>query len=767
MSVSSNADLEPAAIPLPQSEDTQYSSSPHKRSSSFQDDVDERGYESTSHVTRRSARKRAETPVSPASNPFQMPGEHAYDPEETPRPQPSRRGGKYHPGTRPRETPMARHSSPGTLERHSSDRSSGSASDHDEQQFEEEATDSESEMETDGFYEDEDMDRTIAINLDSSVAHQLGGPISVTRRRLVGASSPGRTPAKRSGNRNMDFTHFTPKFTPGFAKALSMHGTPENGIRQKLFGDVENTPFLTAASPKKLNALQRLAELSPTQTSYDLALQEKDEEIRELKEMLASSPKQQTYEDFIDFSPEKRMSVSPQDLQLSIKKRRSPHKNGLSSPALGSTSNAFKSSPAKRGLVFLEEVVQLPTAEERKRARRRRVTQEFREFSAIDLETLRSYLPLPVMPEVTEEASVPVEQTNEEAICVKQEELEVPGSSDGQTTEVPIAASMVKEEQLNLPEEGTEGTGLEVHDFEEIPADALEGLPVKQEECTAPAIEVPPTPANRIRLRRAGSAPPVPQPAEDPYMFNKPVVIAPMDEDDPKDEIITTIQKRVVELEEKLVLSDVQFDRVTRELITERRLRLQEQELRQFLELERKFGVCCDNGHGAHKPQDKLGPAAIQLPDSPTGSMASSVRGSSVPPPQEERKGMQTKSRFGRPLSRLERPPTRTFDRPATRIGGGLRGEAVAPKSTIGVASRKRVREEPAVVPGNKPPVPPFERPGKRVLSSSNMSGNIAPGSSVASGLAKKPEKPAGRSLRNAATTTAMTTRGLARGARR
>jgi len=776
-------DMDPRSIPLPLSEGTNYfSSSPMKCSTPFQSDA--AGTEcASSPQTARSTRasRRAisnivdsETPVvSAAFNPFQT--QFVGSEQETPRPRARRPrcgSGKHHPGAGLVNTPAVVEESSPRSQSHQSSRHSSVVSEAEDEEEEESAAFGDG-MDTEGMgdpeHDEPQMGRTMAIDLGSSVAHRLGGYSSSARSRRQ--LSPGQTPAKKRG------TVFMSSFDTNFTENSEVEDTPRASAfaPPALFASGHKTPFLSATSPQKL---QRLA----TPISLSAELRAREAEVRQLKELLvAGIQDQQSLGDFINFSPEKKVEEE-EDHLVTVKKRRTSPRKKLGSPIGGRASRTFVSSPIKP-LALFEGITKPITAEERKRARRRRVTQEFRDFSAIDLESLRmgGFLPSLSVNDVIEEAP----ETMETEQVKEGKEIEL--------AEQPTAGVSIKGEPMVEGEEGHQEEGVQMEEEvqqhevkvkvepEEISHDMVEEIHqmveesdvvIKQEEEEVgmsafpeerrSSIVVPPL--NRARPYRSSSAPPVPRPddTEMNAVAARFEAATPTDIDSAHDVEIATLKRLIVELQDKLEIADVQMDRLQADLMAERRRRGIAEKAREFVEMERKFGVCCEHNPGFKQPTEKLGPAAIQLPNSSPPRQEA--------PHPEARKQVAPKSRLGgagaRPASRFDKRSTsRIGERPASRIGehstartGGANTYGKSSTATAPV-TRKRAREEPTTAPGKKAPMP--ARPEKKVLSAS-AAGNTILGNQT-SALTKKPEKVVGRSLRS----TAPRPGALARGARR
>jgi len=792
--------MDPRNVPLPPSEGTNYlSSSPMKNWISPQSEADGTQYASSPEAapsTRASKRLNAnifdsETPVvSAAFNPFQTP--FAGNEQEKPQPRagrPGSTGGKYHPGTGPVNNPTVVESSFRPQSRQSSRHSLvGSEVDGDAPDA---RNDDESEGEAEGSGDDMDtemealddnelqVDHTMAIGLGSSVASQLGGYSSSVRARRQ--LSPGQTPAKKRGN------VFASSFNTNFTENSEMEGTPRASTFAplSLFASVHKTPLLSAASPHKMNTMQRLAAGTPISLSAELRAREA--EVRQLKELLAAGVQdQQSLGDFVNFSPEKK-AEDKEDGPLTVKKRRTSPRKHLGSPIGGGASRTFRSSPIKPPALF-EGIAKPITAEERKRARRRRVTQEFRDFSAIDIETLKTggFLPSLSVKEVIEEAPEAMEAEQEAVQAADMQGVKEPekmevtehpatdisikepmsGDEEGhQEGEVQIEEEFQQDEvKVRVePEEKPHVMAENVHDMVQESDIAIEQeeeevvVSVSPEERRS-SVVVPPL--NRTRPYRSSSAPPVPRPdsTEMKAVAARFEANTPMDIDAVHDVEIATLKRLIIELQDKLEIADVQIDRLQADLVVERRRRVTADKAREFVEMERKFGVCCEHNPGFKQPTEKLGAAAVQLPNS-SPPHAEALR-------PEERKRVAPKSRLGgvgtRPASRFDNRPASRIGEHSTARSGGTSTSSKHSTTTAPV-TRKRAREEPTVAPGKKAPVP--ARPEKKVLSASAAGNAILGGQTSA--LTKKPEKVVGRNLRSTSGAATARPGALARGARR
>jgi hypothetical protein len=304
------------------------------------------------------------------------------------------------------------------------------------------------------------------------------------------------------------------------------------------------------------------------------------------------------------------------------------------------------------------------TVEEKRRERRRRETLEFREFSAIDLDVLKGCLPPPPVLE---------EQVEDEAI-------------------VQPEANLVEQQHGADPTQ--ESNRVEMEDEDKT-------ITLK---ASKPQLNIPPSPVRRVRARRSNSAPPPPRAAS--LEVQKP--LPPNPETAEMSSTIAALQARIAHLQDELEITSVQLQKAVASLEGERRARLAAETWR-FLEVERKFGVCCHFAAEAGKTEPEVA-AHVPLPSSPTNSIASHST---------------FDGRENRPASRMAYD--RSTNRPDTY------------SSTSGTAiGRKRVREEGPQPPQNAAKKPPVPRQEKRVLSGAGAAaGNVLLGAT--SGLKKGP----------------------------
>ncbi|KAI5821456.1 hypothetical protein BZA77DRAFT_299614 [Pyronema omphalodes] len=693
---------DPTAVALPPSDDTNYNTS---------------------------------SPVQPTKTPTRTDKHIDIGDEETPRPRlrPSTRGGKFHPGSRLDATPgVPRQDSA------SSDDEGSQQSDLAESDAEDNAKHFEREpMQTDDVEESENedydsMDQTVAVNIDAPLADQFGRTPGVVRaQRLTTLTSPGRTPARKPSDRNDRFTPF-------------------NRAPSSLFGTIQQTPFLSHTTPHRLNAMQSLAANATPALTYDSVLQEKEEEIIRLRAMLAETQGEKALDDFINFSPEKQTLLLPEEPHMSAMKRGSPRRHpGINTSPVAPTgiSHEFRSSPLKP-VPISDRMLKPITTDERREARRRRVTQEFRDFSALDLNSLRDggSLPEPIVEEQEEEKAVDqqlpeLEATEGERHEEEERTVEVAEAEPMTVEEEPVV--VVEKAETQEPEAEAESEELaDAPDApeEKIDVEILDSAPAK------PSLYVPPL--NRYRPYRSGSAPPVPEAPQDMEANSFTKFTGPITSAADINEIhaaeVAHLTATITDLEHKLDAAGVYIERLRAELRLRTKMYQRAEGMREFLELERRVAMEAANRElAAEKSAD---PAAVPLPPSPSPAVATPAP---APAPVEQKSHMNRPgSRLGssRPESRMEQPAARPPTRSAMRN----------PPVSSTAATRKRQREEPApAATANKrsavvpPKVPAMRAPPARATAASSAAANTAKDSA-------KP--PVGRSTRAAAGSTAPST---------
>lgn len=723
---------DPSAIPLPPGDDTAYFNTP--QSSGFaatpttrNHKVHDSDVESTPQTTRAlppfihpnsasSVYSNMNTPT-----PVGMLGSDI----ETPRGRPQRRGGKYHPGVA------------STQQR---DENLGSGVSEPSQSSGPDSGSDEEEELVAGLENAKYRDLSQALNMNTPLQRQYPGLDHLTgSRQTTRRSSLDQTPARKLLANSKNFFTATPI---AYQNNTATFMNP-NILPSAFSEDAVNFPSLSAATPHKLNTIQgspagiNSYQLSVENSQLSTQIRERDSKIRYLEEML-SGGQPQNFDDFFDFSPEKKMKLGPimsgdAAPPLTTKKRRqSPTKAAFSARKTRGSRNGSR-SPVKSSLSLFESIatpVRL-SVKEKKEERRRRETREFREFSAIDLEVLKSYLP-------------PV---------------------GGEKMEDEIKASNINE----APKCPTKDSG-ESMKVEKVQPDI---------EISKPKVSVSPSPVCRTRLRRSNSAPPVPI-----SMDNKASILSSTKPSFFQGTAsIATLQTRVTQLEEDLEVASINLQKAVAALEGERRARISAEETWHFLETERKFGVCCYFAQAAGKTTTESA-IAVPLPSSPVESVHSVATNYTERHPSKYSTRPASRMQSERPESRMQtdRPSSRMqIDRPSSRMNrgyGNSTSKIGAAPTVSATTGKKRPREESANsgIAMRKAPVP--RQAEKKVLGGVVGAANVPLGGGVTAtgGILKKPALGAGvgappmkapvRAISGiAAGTRSMT--GLARGAKR
>lgn len=602
--------------------------------------------------------------------------------------------------------------------------------------------------------EPENFDKTIKIPLHTP--SRSGVP-----RRLFNNTSPGRTPLMRARpatttttpSRYISSLDFT---TPGIA-AGPFPATV--GHMDKL-----RTPFLYHSTPLNLSRPSAI-------THHQLAVQnemlldevkEKEAQIKYLQglvESAAASPSQipplteADMEEFISFgesdTPEKkrlRLSTGGDTPRLTMKRQRdklesittlvptSTRHNRVSSEVTPKTT--IKASPVK---TLFENMTMTPprfpvnsealfctpprvvvpqfemkTKRQRKEEKRRRMTAQLREFSEINIDMLKGWLPMAgAVPEAAEEdGALPVEPTN----------------AFGPISPITPIAEEEEKEQGKLPTDQDGDLGMA-----DVPSAPLENMPPPS-TISVPA-EIPTRHLNilpavkvltlRKRSNSAPALPHVPTTAEDDEEDEVDIPISPLAQ-----EMITTLQQRVVLLERELETSNTALQKATAQLVGEIRARRAAEEVREFLETEKKFGVCCDAARremAAHAPvkKRKVSAAAATAAIPPPAAGKKRTRDERDASAQPEPKDAPV-----RPVSRVttQRPPDKRIfsgtsqappPLPPTRPTRATAARAAAAKKPLGKAATNEnsVRHPPITTAMEKPAVrgAPASRPRSRL----------------------------------------------------
>ncbi|KAH8152071.1 uncharacterized protein LAJ45_04065 [Morchella importuna] len=779
-----------ASVPLPAGDDTAYfntpqssvlAPSPRTRNRNVHGSDNDESTPKTTRTQLEGAYSNMDTPT-----PLNMLGPQEL---ETPRGRPQQRGGKYHPGQSSAARRSKNLNSSIRQESRSSGPDSGSDEEVDEEVVNEDAVDEEivdeeavgkeavdkeavgkevSEEEVDSSEDDfeqaeyADLDKTAAVGLNpSSNPLNMSTPLQRQFPGLHYSAKSHTTPARRLLANSKNFFG-----TPSASLGPSTFMNPD--ILPSAFSEDNINNFsLSSATPHRLNTIQG----SPAGIeAYGLSvegqlstqLREKEAKIRHLEGMLsAQTPGQPqvNFDDFFDLSPEKKIKFNPQaeDTPITVKKRRrSPAKETPKTARKTRVSSRTGSkSPVKAFLGLFESITPIRlTAEERKEERRRRETQEFRQFSSVDLEALKGYLP-PVVDEKTEDATEPAPTTTRKS--------KSPAKSPAKNSAKSPAKSPAKN-SAKIIETGTEHP-------ETI-----------AEEVSQPEVTIAPPPP-RGRKYRSSSAPPART-----LLDAKTEKIPPIQSSLPDNNPISILQARVAQLEEELENATVSLQSAIAALNGERRARIAAEETWCFLEMERKFGACCKFAHAAGKETTEVA-ATVPLPKSPVENNPKAAPVPDELPLENSRYGASTRpasrmdrapsegrtiakpvsrmdratsesrtmdrpsSRMDRPSSRMDRPSSRmAIDRPASRMERGRGAGQSTSTSKIGNiqtappqnAGKKRPRDESANsgISMRKAPIP-RQQAEKKVLGGLTGAANVPLGGGATSGL-KKPTLGAG-----------------------
>ncbi|KAI5810292.1 hypothetical protein DFH27DRAFT_521888 [Peziza echinospora] len=279
-----------------------------------------------------------------------------------------------------------------------------------------------------------------------------------------------------------------------------------------------------------------------------------------------------------------------------------------------------------------QPVFEVKSAKQRKEDKRRRMTREFREFSAINMDLLKGWLP------TTEEGEE--EEEEEEG---GQAESKGKGVQEETKTE-PMQDIAEEDEKDRDGDHGMAGAGKTAS--EPAAAGAPAASPHKAATTATPEprdhegfslpAEIPqrkvtilPYVREISRHRRSNSAPAVP---------NAPSAAAAAGADDEEDaditisplaqEMITSLQQRIALLQHELDTSNAALAKATAQLVGEMRARRVAEEVKEYMELEKSFGVCCQNAvNRAKQEQEAAAAAAAKAPE----TRASKYAGASLP----------------------------------------------------------------------------------------------------------------------------------------
>lgn len=687
--------------------------------------------------------------------------------------------------------------SEGSVVHHAGDRPSSSRShdndEDDEAEGEEEEQGDDEELEELEENEEEDADEEDEEgsgneqDFDSTIRIPMHTPSrSAVPRRLLGNTSPGRTPLARIRAASaattpagyipsLDFT------TPGIAASSFPATVGRLNMR---------TPFLYQGTPINLsrpNAVQHHQLAVQNEMLFD-EIMEKEAQIKYLQglvESAAASPFEAAapltdaeIEDLVSYgdSPEKkrvRLSTggdsTPNRGELSVPKKRGKRgsgsvaatpvpaltRKGLRS-AMATPQTAFKGSPVK---TLFENMTMTPsrfsvtannlfgtptripmpqfemkTKRQRKEDKRRRMTAQLREFSEINIDMLKGWLP--------GDGTVPEEEEEDG-------ELPVGPKTDPTSTITPVAEEPEEEEDEGKIEEAKpqEEKQADEKPQSELAADKdgdlgmADAVTTSEEAALLPnTISAPaqiPTrqlqilPAGKVLTtrKRSNSAPAVPHApttAEEEEEDDADISISPIAQ-----EMITALQQRCLALERDIETTNAALQKATAQLVGEMRARKAAEEVREFLETEKKFGVCCDAGRKevaaqASSKKRKASAAAATASMPPPAAGKKRTRDESEASAQPEPKAAAV-----RPTSRAaaNRPPSRTAANrpPEKRLYSGPTGipapqvpPAPPTRPTRATAARAAAAKKPLgkAVANEQPRHPPIttamEKPAVR-----------------------------------------------------
>ncbi|RPA85317.1 hypothetical protein BJ508DRAFT_302984 [Ascobolus immersus RN42] len=379
-------------------------------------------------------------------------------------------------------------------------------------------------------------------------------------------------------------------------KHLSIGSTP--GIASLFDTPTQETPKTPAlADTTDINAIisapSSIAKLAALQS----ALAEKEKRIRHLEDMLEGDGPN----DYATFTPEKRLKTTYTDSPGSRPRVQHTPQPSLPQPPVQSTPVPVRSSTAptplrpRSPIRLLTNIIENmahgidipspPTKEERKADKRRRMTREFRDFSAQGLPGLKRKNP---------DVAPVVEEEEEEANPMEKEQ-------QPQQVESAEASNVIEEVQK-----------------------VQEGPVVKEEKLEESVVTPAPEPTTEAPVEETIQAPEeipsIPSTVFDPR--RRRATSAPLDGEESKhneDEsfpdvnffrrdfhTIKALQARVEELETELSNTQIALKIATSALTAERRARMDAEETRIFMEIERKVGACCHAQEEVGKLQSQL-----------------------------------------------------------------------------------------------------------------------------------------------------------------
>lgn len=454
--------------------------------------------------------------------------------------------------------------------------------DMEEQDYEEEDNDAEEEEESE----------TIALKTQT--------PDRTTRPvpKSGSATSFGRTPAKSAKRK----PHFADAFiTPHANKHLASDYSPAvpSPLGMEL-QDTTSTPSTTGSDSKNESALPSSAKVAELQSS----LAEYRKRIRELEETIAG----EASSDPAPFTPEKRLKISYHDSPGSRRAQQQPQ----TSPVKPNIIRERAPSPIRYLANIIDDIAQgvdlpsPPTKEERKADRRRRMTREFKDFSAMRLPNLKNKSPqIEALQEEEEEeevVQVKKDEVSEEQKEEQKAEVFEPVDPVAQpvepSTEPSIESTESKEPMVPVQEEQV----AKVEDTQNVTTEpASEPIPMEVTETHAP-VYIPSIPSTVFdpRRQRATSVPVEgPNHKEDESFPD----ISFFKQDT---HTIKALEARVEELEKELSTANYALTIASQALTAERRARIEAEETRRFMEIERHVGACCHAQDQLNKFQAQL-----------------------------------------------------------------------------------------------------------------------------------------------------------------
>ena len=576
---------------------------------------------------------------------------------------------------------------------------------------------------------------------------------SAVPKRLFSNTSPGRTPIARARSitttstptgrfPSLDFT------TPGIAATSFPATVGRLNLR---------TPFLYHGTPINLSrpsAVQHHQLAVQNELLFD-EIKEKEAQIKYLQGLVesAASPSADPLpltdaemEELVSYddSPEKkrvRLSAggfaTPKAGGLSVPKTRgkrgsmsatatpvpgSSRKGKLSTIATPQT--ALKGTPVKtlfenmtmtpsRFSVTADNLFGTPTRapmpqfemktkRQRKEDKRRRMTAQLREFSEINIDMLKGWLPTDgtVSEDAEEDGSLPVGPKSVPASTITTVVEEEEAVEDKPQEEEPEEEKL-QEAQDEPPAEKDEDQDM---------ADAAPGVeePVLLPATISAPAQIPTRqlkilPADQVLTtrKRSNSAPAVPHATTtaEEEEDDADISISPLAQ-----EMITALQQRCLALEREIETSNAALQKATAQLVGEMRARKAAEEVREFLETEKKFGVCCDAarkevGVQAAGKKRKASAAAVNATMPPPAAGKKRTRDEREASTQPEPRAAAV-----RPVSRTAavRPPSRSMASriPEKRVHSGPAAAAAAPpppptRPTRATAARAAAAKKP------------------------------------------------------------------------